>query len=107
DLDRRDPQTAHLDHVVGATLVPVVAFLVDSVAVAGEKPVPENRPLRLSVLSPVERESAVALDVEVSCLARFQRLSRFVEHLQLISGHWLAARSGLDGIEPGGAGRLK
>src|SRR5437016_5751083 len=31
DLDRRDPQAADLDHVVGAALVPVEAVVVDTV----------------------------------------------------------------------------
>src|SRR5579859_1263811 len=63
DLDRRDPQAADLDHVVGAALVPVVAVLVDAVAVAAEEPVAEDASLRLLVLRPVQRQRAVALDV--------------------------------------------
>src|SRR5881409_1656765 len=41
DLNRRDPQPADLDHVVGAALVPVEAVLVDAVAVAAEEPLAE------------------------------------------------------------------
>src|SRR4029077_11212986 len=66
DLDRRNPQAADLDHVVGSALIPVVAVAVDAVAVAGEKPVAEDAPLRLLVLRPVKRERAVALDVQVA-----------------------------------------
>src|SRR3981081_1652951 len=42
DLDRRDPQAADLDHVVGPALVPVEAVIVDAVAVAAEEPLPED-----------------------------------------------------------------
>src|SRR5216684_639498 len=79
DLDRRDPQSADLDHVVRAALVPVVALVVDAVAVAREKPFAEDRPLGLLVLRPIEREGAVAFDVEVARLALRHRVSFFVK----------------------------
>src|SRR5579859_7170178 len=85
DLHRRDPQAADLDHVVRAALVPVVAALVDAIAVAAEEPLAEDRPFRLLVLRPVQREGAVALDVEVAGLAVRHRPAFGVEDLELVA----------------------
>src|ERR1700738_684543 len=69
DLDRRNPQAAHLDHVVGAALVPVEAVTVAAVAVAGEEPVAQQAQLGPHVLAPIERKRTVALHVHVPSLA--------------------------------------
>ena len=103
DLDRRRPQAADLDHVVGPSLVPVVAVLVDAIPIAREEPVAEDRPLGLLMLRPVQRERAVALHVEVAGIAGGHWLSFLVEDLQLVSGNRLATRSGAHVVEPVGA----
>src|SRR5260370_4808948 len=90
DLDRRGTEPAHLDHVVGATLVPVKALRIDAVAIASEEPFPKHRPLGLLVLGPIERERTVTLDVEVSRLPRRYGLAFVVEDLQLVTGDRLA-----------------
>ena len=100
DLDRRDPQAADLDHVVGPALVPVVAVLVHAVAVAAEEPLAEDRVLGLLVLRPVERQRAVALHVQVSGLARGHGLAVRIEDLHLVAGHGLAAGSRPEVVEP-------
>src|SRR5260370_36134488 len=92
NLDRRGPQPAHFDHVVGAALVPVVAVRIDAIAIAREEPFSEHRPLGLLMLGPVERKRAVAFDVEVAGLPRCYRLPLVVEDLQLITGDRFAAR---------------
>src|SRR5437868_6735936 len=94
DLNGRHPQAAHLDHVVRAPLVPVVALFVDAVAVAGEEPFAEDRALRLLVLRPVQRQRAVAFHVQVTRLAIGDRVAPVVEDLQLVAGHRFAARAG-------------
>src|SRR5712692_259762 len=103
DLDRRRPQPAHLDHVVGATLVPVEAVRIDAIAIAREEPFSEHRPLGLLMLGPVERERAVAFDVEVAGLTRWYRFPLVVEDLQLITGDRFAARPWPDVVKPVGA----
>src|SRR5207253_34239 len=100
DLDRRDPQAADFDHVVGTALVPVEAVAVDAVAVAGEEPLAEDGALGLLVLGPVKREGAVAFDVQVAGITRRDRLALVVEDLQFVSRHRLAARARLDLVEP-------
>src|SRR5712691_5087749 len=102
DLDRRGPEPAHLDHVVGATLVPVEALRIDAVAIAGEEPFSEHRPLRLLVLGPIKRECAVAFDIQVSRLPRRNGLALVVEDLQLVTGDRLAAGTGPNVVEPVG-----
>src|SRR5438876_2943582 len=103
DLDRRDPETADLDHVVASSLVPVEAVLVDAVSVAGEEPLAEDRAFRLLVLRPIEREGAVALDVEITGLALGHRPAFVIEDLQLVARHGLAAGAGLHVVEAVGA----
>src|SRR2546428_6245080 len=103
DLDRRRPQAADLDHVVGPSLVPVVAVLVDAIPIAREEPLAEDRPLGLLMLRPVQRERAVALHVEVAGIAGGHWLAFLVEDLQLVSGNRLATRSGAHVVEPVGA----
>src|SRR6266851_7577541 len=44
------------------------------------------------MLSPVERQRAVALDVEVAGLARWRRIAPVIEDLELVSRDWFAAR---------------
>ena len=52
DLERRHPDAADLEHVVGASAVDVAAVLVDAVLVARVRPLPANVP-RLLALVPV------------------------------------------------------
>src|SRR6267143_2395990 len=75
DLDRRRPQAADLDHVVGPPLIPVVAIRVDAIPIASEEPLAEDRPFGLLVLRPVERKRAVALHIEVAGIASRHRLA--------------------------------
>ena len=70
DLDRRDPDAAHLQHVVAAAVVPEVAVRVLVVLVPGLDPRAEERLLRLVVLVPVVGHRRVAAHAEVADLAR-------------------------------------
>ena len=76
DLDRRDPDAADLQHVVGAAGVPEVAVGVLVVLVAGLDPVAEERLLGLLVLVPVVGHGRVALDAQVADLALRHRRAR-------------------------------
>src|SRR5216684_6067251 len=44
------------------------------------------------MLSPVERQRAVALDIEVAGLARWHRIALVIEDLELVARDWFAAR---------------
>src|SRR3979411_1934295 len=91
DSDGRDPQAAHLDHVVRAALVPVDTVAVDSVAIAREEPLAQGRALGLLVLRPVERQRAVAFHVKVAGFTSLHGAAFVVEDLQLVTGHGFAA----------------
>src|SRR5713101_5772416 len=55
------------------------------------------------MLSPVERQRAVALDVEVAGLARWRRIAPVIEDLELVARDWFAARPRADIIDSVGA----
>ena len=66
DLDRADPDTPDLEHVVGAAGVPQEAVLVLCVLVAGPYPVALDGVLGLVVLVPVERARRIALYEQIA-----------------------------------------
>src|SRR5260370_16718901 len=55
------------------------------------------------MLSPVERQRAVALDVEVAGLARWHRIAPVIEDLELVARDWFAARPRAHVIDSVGA----
>src|SRR5207244_9006259 len=65
-----------------------------------DDPVSADAALRHLVLGPVQRERAVALDVEVAGLAWLDGFAVGVEDLQLVSRHRLAAGPGSNVIDP-------
>ena len=79
DVGGRDPETAHLEHVVCASLAPVATFLVSPVPVAGVEPAVADAVRRLLGLVPVLAEHAVSPDVEIAgsrCRRRPRRRRR-------------------------------
>src|SRR5215211_6780224 len=98
DLHRRDPEAADLDHVVRASLVPVEAFLVSPVPVAGEDPLALHSRLGLLVVAPVVGRGGIPLDREVPRLAILRGVAFLVEDLGLVTRNGCPAGAGLEGI---------
>src|SRR5215510_1671914 len=94
DLDRRDPDTADLQHVVRAAAVPEVALGVLVVLVACLDPRAEERLLGLVVLVPVVGHRRVALDAQVADLAARDAMPLVVDDRELVAGHGHARRAG-------------
>src|SRR5215468_914458 len=86
DLGGRDPDATHLQHVVAATAVPVVAILVAIVLVASLDPRAAQRVLGLLVLVPIEGHRRIALDAQVPDRARGHRRSFLVDDRNLVTG---------------------
>src|ERR1044072_2865774 len=70
DLRGRDEDAGDLEHVVRATVIPVVAFLVRVELVARRAPIARERRLRLLVRLPVAERRRVALNAQRPHLAR-------------------------------------
>src|SRR5262249_54532529 len=87
DLDGRDPDTADLQHVIGAAGVPEVTVLVLPILVSGLDPRTEERLLGPVVLVPVEGHRGVALDAQIADLAPRHRPAVVVHDRRLIAGH--------------------
>src|SRR5687767_12377564 len=69
-LGRRHIDAAHLEHVVGAAAVDVIAVLVDAVLVAAARPRTLEGVLRFLALVPVHDRGGRAADLQLAQLAR-------------------------------------
>src|SRR6267142_5727573 len=86
DLGRRDIHAAHLQPVVAAPAIDVIAVLVLVIFVAGAGPIAiEGRPAALAVV-PVARRTGRAVDQEVADLAARDPPAFLVDNLQRIAG---------------------
>ena len=85
DLERRDPDAAHLEHVVAAAGVGVVAVGVAHVLVAALGPAALEGLARLLAVAPVHQRRARALDVEVADLAVGDRPAVVAAQLDLVA----------------------
>src|SRR5262245_27963778 len=79
DLDRADPLSADLEHVVAAAAVPVETVGILAVAVARAHPFALDRRFRLLVLVPVRGAQRIAAHPEIPHLAGGHRLLPLVE----------------------------
>lgn len=94
DLDRRHPDAAHLEHVVRAAAVGVVAVLVEGVLVAAARPGAMEGVLGLLALVPVHERRGRAADLELAELARLgDDVALVIEEAHLVAGNRLAGRA--------------
>jgi hypothetical protein len=85
DLDRRDVNARHFEHVVGAAVIPVVALAVHVKLVAGGAPVAREGLLRFLVRVPVAQRRRVSLDAQRAHLAGGHRAAFPVNDLRLVA----------------------
>ena len=102
DLERGDPDAAHLQHVVAAAGVGVVAVGVAHVLVAALGPAALEGLARLLAVAPVHQGRARALDVEVADLAVGDRAAVLAAQLDLVALDRLAGGAVAHVAEPVG-----
>src|SRR6185437_10113758 len=90
DLERRDPDPADLQEVVGTAAVEEVPVPVAYEEVARADEIAVEGPLRPHVVAPVEDACALAAGPELPRLTVRDRLSVGVQQLRLVSRHEIA-----------------
>src|SRR5579875_131951 len=94
-LDRRNPLPADLEHIIGASAVPVVALFVLVILIAGMNPVTVDHIFGLLMLVPVVRGGAVPLDQQVADFTLRYGLAFFIGDDGLIARHELTGTARL------------
>src|SRR4029077_4943086 len=84
DLGRRDVDSRHLQHVVGAPAVYEIAVLVLAVLVAAARPAAVEGAAALVAVVPVVRRARGPGDLQLTYLARLDRRPLLVDQTQLV-----------------------
>src|SRR5215510_6898800 len=100
DFDGGHPQATDLKHVIRAPAVPIIAFGVAVVSVAGLEPLPLHHFFCLFVLVPLIGRIGVALDHEIANLADRNLVSFVVDYLCFKGRCHFAAASRLGSSRP-------
>src|SRR5262249_53252108 len=90
DLERRDPDAADLEHVVGAARVSEEAVGVAHVAIAGARPRAVERREASLALVPVARARRWAAHPERALFAVAHRLAQVVQEFPVVAGAGLS-----------------
>src|SRR6185312_15747980 len=90
DLDRRDVDAAHLQHVVGAPAVRVVALRIEAVLVPATRPRTLEGVLGPLALVPIHDRRGRSADLQLAELARLGDYAAVViDEPHLVAGHRL------------------
>src|SRR5206468_9516426 len=100
DFDRADPDSTHLQHVVRAAGIPVIALRIAVELIAGSDPVAFDGVFRPFVFVPVVGAGAVTLDQQVAHRPVRHIRARLINDLSLVARYELAARPRSDPAGP-------
>src|SRR5215467_151681 len=96
DLERRHPHAAHLEHVIGAAAIVIVAVAVTQIFVAGVGPFAREGVAALVALVPVAFAGRGPAHHKLADLAVGQHAAVLVDDLDLVAGNRLASRAVAD-----------
>ena len=88
-LNRRDPDAAHLEHVISTPGIPVKALSVTAELVTGIEPFAEHGLLAFAVFVPVKGGSALTLHQQCSDLVNAHLLAVIIDNPGLKTGQYL------------------
>src|SRR5262249_34517854 len=97
-LEWRDPNGAHLEHVVGAPVVDVDAVRSPHIFVAGTRPLADEGPPGFFPLIPVAGSCRLPTHQKLADLAVADLAPILVDELEIVVVHWHAGGAVLDGV---------
>ena len=93
DLERRNIDTANLEHIIGTARIGVVPLGVDRVLVAAASPVAHERCAAPGSVVPVTGGAGGAVDLQFADLAGLDRVVGVVDHAQFVARHRFSSRA--------------